>query len=294
MNARLMNELSLARDRLSRYTLGNFRPSKDEEMSGDRLTVYCRRCHKPKRMLKYSTILGKEWYAPTDSGCDCDRKRNEEEENRKRIAFCRKYYNTEKYVEEIKQECIDARLGTIDPNYFNPDFYDVRDAMLDYIDSYKPGDKGISVTGSVGLGKSTLMSCLRNECLYRGFSCVLATISKIAENTRNRISTEWFSYETYWNVDMLIIDDIGADFHPDSRFDKAGYNSIFFSLINERWNRNMTTCFTSNLYARQLEELGIDNRALDRLYEMVDRNFTLQGESLRKTKGGNNGLQKLL
>ena len=89
-----------------------------------------------------------------------------------------------------------------------------------------------------------------------------------------------FSYETYWNVDALIIDDIGADF-TNQGLKKSDYNATLFSIINFRNTNHRTTLYTSNLYNPELIRMGVDERAVDRLEEMVELRFTLEGESIR-------------
>lgn len=79
---------------------------------------------------------------------------------------------------------------------------------------------------------------------------------------------------------MLIIDDIGADFSIQG-IRKNDYNATLFSIINFRNTNHRTTLYTSNLYNADLIRLGIDERSIDRLEEMIEYRFTLEGESIR-------------
>lgn len=260
----------------------NYRLKENEVFDSTHNKVLCKHCGMPLRILAWSDVIGDLYYQDTGNKCRCELARIEEEERRKKADFIRKHYSSEWYVSEIKTEYRDSRLRTIPENHMNPDYYAVRNALEVFARGYRPGDKGVAITGSIGLGKSTLMACLRNEMLDRGYTCAMATVSKICEHARNRIETDEFSYRTYWYVDVLILDDIGADFNPDDKYRKNEYNSTLFSLINDRNVNHKTVCYTSNLSKQGLVKLGVSDRAMDRMYELIGQTYTLEGESIRQ------------
>ena len=270
---------------LSTVSFDNYQLKEDEVFDSTRNLVLCRHCGKPKRILSWSDMYGNLIYRPSEERCDCEKRRIEEEERREQIAFCKRYYNTDLYVEEIDIRCRRMRLKDAPEGLFHPDFYKTRDAIAGWVDQYQPGSKGFGIIGGVGLGKSTLMAGLRNEMLDRGYSCVMATMTNIINHQRRRtyIQNE-FSYESYSKVDVLIIDDVGADF-IGSGFDKSVYTASLFSLINYREVNGLTVCYTSNMYRKDLLELGIDRRAVDRLEDTSGSIFTIRGESVRSQTG---------
>ena len=266
-------------------SITNYKLKENEVFSPNRNEVLCKKCSMPLKRLTWSDLICEMYYQLIDNNnCRCTYEENEKQADNARNSFYRKYYDSYMYVKDIKEENRTARLNTITENYMNPDFYDIRDSLDDWVRRYKPGNKGVSITGNVGLGKSTLMACLRNELLDRGFSCIITTVSTMMENTRSRIYTDDFSYEKYDEVDVLIIDDIGADFSED-RFKKSDYNSFLYSKVNYRNSNNMTICYTSNYYKPGLITLGIQESTVDRLYEMIEFSYTLEGESVRKRNG---------
>lgn len=275
----LMNDLLI--ERLTRISVDNYQLKENEVFDASRNYVLCKKCGKPKKKLTWSDAICNLVYHPVDEKCDCEKAKIEEEERQRRISFCKSYYNTELYLEEINKECRYSRLDYVPADLFHEDFYNVRDTLKEWVNGYKPGDMGVSIVGTVGLGKSTLMACLRNELLDRGYSCVMSTISNIMRHQSYRtVRQNEFSYETYWNVDALIIDDIGADF-TNQGLKKSDYNATLFSIINFRNTNHRTTLYTSNLYNPELIRMGVDERAIDRLEEMVELRFTLEGESIR-------------
>ena len=280
----LMNDLLI--ERLTRISVDNYQLKENEVFDSTRNFVLCKKCGKPKKKLTWSDAICNLVYHPVEEKCDCEKAKIEEEERQRRISFCKSYYNTELYLEEINKECRYSRLDYVPADLFHEDFYNVRDTLKEWVNGYKPGDMGVSIVGTVGLGKSTLMACLRNELLDRGYSCVMSTISNIMRHQSYRtVRQNEFSYETYWNVDALIIDDIGADF-TNQGLKKSDYNATLFSIINFRNTNHRTTLYTSNLYNPELIRMGVDERAIDRLEEMVELRFTLEGESIRGIKQG--------
>ena len=260
----------------------NYQLKENEVFDSTHNQVLCKHCGMPLRILTWSDLIGDLYYESIGERCPCELAKIKAEEDQKRMDFIRRYYSSEWYVSEIKMEYRDARLHTIPENHMHEDYYDVRDDLSDFVNGYKPGGKGVAITGNIGLGKSTLMACLRNEFLDRGYSCAMATVSKICENVRNRVENESFSYNTYWLVDVLILDDIGADFNSNDKYRKQEYNSTLFSLVNDRNVNGKTICYTSNLSKQGLIKLGVSDRAMDRMYELIGQTYTLEGESIRQ------------
>ena len=266
---------------LTENSVYNYKLKKGEVFNKPHNAVLCSVCGKPKRILKWSDRLGDVAFFPAEEKCDCEKKAIEQDEENRHRIFVKSYYNTDPYLQEIKQEYRTIRLSDLNDGSMDAYFYEVKDNLYAYANNYKAGGKGFAITGDIGTGKSTLMAGLRNELLDRGFSCALATVTKICEHTRKHTETEEFCYRTYWDVDVLIIDDIGADISSADKFKRSEYNSILFSLVNERLTNNRTVCYTSNLSKSDMEATGIDRRITDRLREMIGNVYVLEGESKR-------------
>ena len=266
---------------LTENSVYNYKLKKGEVFNKPHNAVLCSVCGKPKKILRWSDRLGDVAFFPVEKKCDCEKKAIEKEEKARHLAFVKSYYNTEPYLQEIKIDYREARFKDIEGGHMDSCFYNTLECLRAYVDSYSAGSKGVSITGDIGTGKSTLMAGLRNELLDRGFSCALATVTKICEHTRKHTETEEFCYRTYWDVDVLIIDDIGADISSADKFKRSEYNSILFSLVNERLTNNRTVCYTSNLSKSDMEATGIDKRITDRLREMIGNVYALEGESKR-------------
>lgn len=279
MDSQLISNDSITRW-LNENNVYNYRLKEGEMFDKSHNMVLCKVCGKPKKVLRWSDRIGEVVFYPVEEKCDCEKAAIAKTEKEKHDAFVMEYYNTEPYLQEIRVEYRHSRLNDLREGTMDPCFYEIRDCLSDYVKEYKAGDRGIAITGDIGTGKSTLMAALRNELIGRGFSCAFATMSKIMEHTRKHTETEEFCYRTYWDVDVLIIDDIGADIRED-RYSRSEYNSILFSLVNERLTNHRTVCYTSNLSNKDMEASGIDRRITDRLKEMIGYPYIIEGESKR-------------
>ena len=65
------------------------------------------------------------------------------------------------------------------------------------------------------------------------------------------------------------------------RLSRSEYNSILFSLVNERLTNHRTVCYTSNISLKDMETSGIDRRITDRFKEMISGDYMLEGEAKR-------------
>ena len=68
------------------------------------------------------------------------------------------------------------------------------------------------------------------------------------------------------NVDVLILDDFGTEVSGN-----AWMKERLYSIINARYVENKIMIFTSNHYLSELQELGFDERILDRIREKTYR-----------------------
>ena len=136
----LMNDLLI--ERLTRISVDNYQLKENEVFDSTHNYVLCKKCGKPKKKLTWSDAICNLVYHPVDEKCDCEKAKIEEEERQRRISFCKSYYNTELYLEEINKECRYSRLDSVPADLFHEDFYNVRDTLKEWVNGYKPGDMG--------------------------------------------------------------------------------------------------------------------------------------------------------
>lgn len=112
------------------------------------------------------------------------------------------------------------------------------------LSTFKPGDRGIGISGGVGTGKTLLMALfLRHLTIVREIPCRFIEFSHLLADIRagydaNRSEAEIIAHLV--DVPVLVIDDLGKSQQT------AWQMSILDELISRRYNRSVSTFFTTN------------------------------------------------
>jgi DNA replication protein DnaC len=230
----------------------------------------------------------------------------------------------------LKQSRIPTRYLHCDFNtYLLVDEFKERaiNKALSFVNSYPNVEKGLLLTGPVGVGKTHLAVSIlkglieqkRCRCLFYEFSSLLKEIQD--SYNPNTQTSEFKLLSNVWNCDVLVLDEIGSSKTTDWVRDTLG------SIIGERYNSKKITIFTTNYpddedlvssvdkegvrrayetqeWARKIsEELEtlraknptlqdrIGERLRSRLYEMCDKVY-IGGKDFRKTVKGNTSQMK--
>lgn len=117
-----------------------------------------------------------------------------------------------------------------------------------YSDDFSLSSDSLILLGKTGLGKTHLSLSIANECVKKGFGVIYRPIQKLISETENEhfkynIST---SLEDFCNCDLLIIDDLGAEFSTQFSVTTIG------NIINERIVKSLPTIISSNLTSEEL------------------------------------------
>ena len=133
--------------------------------------------------------------------------------------------------------------------------------------------------GGTGLGKTHLSLAIAKEVINGGFGVVYAPAQKLV----SELEREHFSFsgtnaalKKYTECDLLIIDDLGAEF--PSQFTTAAIGN----LINERLYENRPTIISTNLSVKELSERYSERTASRILGEY--RRLLFAGEDIRFLK----------
>ena len=128
----------------------------------------------------------------------------------------------------------------------------IKEKSISFIENFDdPNEKNIIFTGSTGLGKTFMINCIANEILKQGKTVLYQTapimldsiIDEKFGNTENKINLQ----ENILNVDLLIIDDLGAERVNDLKITEL------FTIINSRLlNPKLKTIISSNLTIEEL------------------------------------------
>ncbi|MFA6308970.1 MAG: ATP-binding protein [Clostridia bacterium] len=164
----------------------------------------------------------------------------------------------------------------------------IKEKALSFVINFKsPDEKNMFFTGPVGTGKTYMLNCIAIELLKEGYTVLYLTAPAlfdiITDYKRRGFSDEEFDYTCYkniFNVDLLIIDDLGTESHTASRY------AELLNILNTRDPNNsskpMKTIISTNIDSSQLSEFYTE-----RVSSRIIGSFTIlkfAGEDLRLLK----------
>jgi len=157
-----------------------------------------------------------------------------------------------------------------------------------FYDTYdKNGNfKGLYLHGNFGCGKTYLISALFNELSKKRISTEIVYFPELLSEIKGDFDTYGDKMEYLENVDLLLIDDIGAE-----KCTEWSRDEILGTILNKRMNNYKTTFFTSNLDMESLmQHFRINNysddemnarRIIERIKQLSE-DMELIGENKRK------------
>lgn len=182
-----------------------------------------------------------------------------------------KNFNT---PEALKEASI-SKIYKTDKNRFS-----VITWLIDFLDNYKSGDKGLYLHGNFGCGKTYLIAATFNELSKKG---IKSSIIFWPEFVRNYFSLEAKeNIEYVKNVEVLLIDDLGAE-------NLTAYNrdEILCPILQYRMDNRLTTFITSNLNIKELalhlatSKNGVEEIKAGRIISRIEQ-LTIDKEMISK------------
>lgn len=123
--------------------------------------------------------------------------------------------------------------------------------LKNYYDNYEKVNtlKGLYLHGSFGSGKTYLIASLLNELrIKKDATCEIVYFPELLRNMKEDFSQVEEKLKYLQNIDILLIDDIGAE-----NVTSWGRDEILGTILQYRMNNKLTTFFTSNLNINELE-----------------------------------------
>ncbi len=139
----------------------------------------------------------------------------------------------------------------------------------EYAENFHLPYNGIVMRGGTGLGKTHLSLSIANEVIKKGYSVIYGSSFDIFRKAEQEYygRSDDNIIETLTNVDLLILDDIGAE------HEKPVYSSIFYNILNNRINTSRPTIISTNCDLGELKARYGD-RIVSRLQSMENLMFT--------------------
>ncbi|AGR41543.1 ATP-binding protein [Spiroplasma taiwanense] len=136
--------------------------------------------------------------------------------------------------------------------------------------------KGFYLYGEPGIGKTYLMKMLANTYAKNDKKVIFVTVNKLIKIMKNNFNiSEPMQYSKFFdtcsNVEVLILDDIGAELVSDWSRDE-----LLFGLLNYRLENNLLTHFTSNFSIEQLQKFYLNKKIREKDQIKFDQLKTLR------------------
>ena len=182
------------------------------------------------------------------------------------------------------QELETSSLKTIDTSDKNR--YKLIKWVTNFIKEYDYGKniKGLYLHGNFGCCKTYILSACFNEMKKRGFRTKIVYLPDLLRIIKGDFEAMNDIMDELCNIDILLIDDIGAEKVTD-----WGRDEILGTILQSRMNEHKTTFFTSNFTIKELEEhlsnKGVDKVKANRIVERIKQltiDMEMLGANMRK------------
>lgn len=182
-------------------------------------------------------------------------------------------FNQQLIDESFKQSNMfkvkDENFATFDFGYYSSsndkEKYGIEKSPLENIDAIRklaynfshnledPAQKNLLFTGSTGLGKTFLANCVASETIKQGKSVIYQTAPILLDKMVdykfkfNKTDSEREEYDKIFDVDLLIIDDLGTESMNSAKF------SELFNILNTRLLKNKKILISTNLTPQEIK-----------------------------------------
>ena len=123
--------------------------------------------------------------------------------------------------------------------------------LINFCDTYDrhTAHKGLYLHGTFGCGKTYIIAALFNELSKKRVSTEIVYLPELLRDLKSDFDSFADRIEYLENVDLLLIDDIGAE-----KVTEWSRDEILGTILQHRMNNYKTTFFTSNLNIEELEQ----------------------------------------
>ena len=235
---------------------------------------HCAVCNEPKQAwIDWPNLDGameKHLVAVT---CDCDRKREAEEEDRQ--AELRFQESLRHYQLAINGNLKNPR-GRFENDDSNGSIYATCRNYVSKWEEIRKVNDGILFYGAKGTGKSFYAGAIVNALIEKRIPAVMTTTAKLMMSMSNWDNRE-DCLDAICHVPMLALDDLGAE------RDTSYSAEMMYNVVNERYEAQLPTIVTTNLDLREMrDETDIwRSRIYDRVIEMCPITIKMDGNSRR-------------
>ncbi len=192
---------------------------------------------------------------------------------------------------EYERLCSKLPIGSYRFDNFRLDFYPENGATSPrarmtsvlsyckgYADDFRKTSPSLLLYGKTGLGKTHLSLAIAGKVVEKGYGVIYTS----AQNLFNKLEKEKFgrsdenTEDTILNCDLLIIDDLGAEFVT------AFTVSALYNIVNTRCLESKPTIVSTNLTQKELRDT-YNERISSRIFSGFEHLY-FDGEDIRQLK----------
>ncbi|MBP5459595.1 MAG: ATP-binding protein, partial [Clostridia bacterium] len=149
-----------------------------------------------------------------------------------------------------------------------------------YAEDFSLSSPSLILYGNTGLGKTHLSLAIAGKAIEKGFNVVYGSahnlLSEIEKEHFGRLKTDDSPEDNVLNADLLILDDLGAEFGTSFTV------SMVYNIINTRLLKGLPTIISTNLWYDE-----ISDKYGNRVYSRIIGNYTpleFAGRDVRQLK----------
>jgi len=163
------------------------------------------------------------------------------------------------YYSLVNHSLQQATLENYEPT--NQELAQAKQEITDYINNFD-GTKNLLLYGSYGTGKSHLSISITKKLMEKGYQCLFLSLPKLLTKIKETFNNDGVTEDELLNmiqqVDLLVLDDIGAEHNTD------WVNAKLFEVFDSRAGKS--TIYTTNLNSKELRA-QINERNFSRIME---------------------------
>ena len=148
-----------------------------------------------------------------------------------------------------------------------------------FVAEFETDDKNLLMMGKSGLGKTFLSSAIAHELLQRGYTVIYISAGEFAARVQaNKFGDRPEELQQYYDADLLILDDLGAEFKTQLT------SSVLGEVIDRRLRSGKKMIFSTNLTTKELES-NYSARIVSRFLGYFDLLYFI-GKDIRRQRSG--------
>lgn len=245
----------------------------------------CEGCNRPVRIYETKILGGpekgklikvekRETIDKVDYGCKCaDMKlanKSIERQRKLKANKMQRFFDENSLVNRSLQK---ATLENYVPT--TNALAQAKQQITSFIDSFN-GEENLLIHGTYGTGKSHLSIATTKKLIDKGYSCLFLSLpkllTKIRDTYNNDDMTEDKLLEHIQSVDLLVLDDLGAEQKTEWSIPKL------FEVMDSRAGKS--TIYTTNLSSKELKK-HMNERNFSRLMEDTEI-IIMNGDDYRR------------